>query len=83
MCPLLSTPYKAIDGHVRATTDIPCVRRDVDLTMKSVIDSHILSGCSSTPLYSIRFEIAISGSGKIFPSMKDLIDTVYFLSIGG
>ena len=82
MRPLLSTPYGAIDGHVGTTIDIPCARRDVDLTMQSDVDSHILSGCSFAPLHSTRFKNAINGSGKIFPSMKDFRD-VYLLSIGG
>ena len=50
--------------------------------MQSTIDSHILSGCSSVPLHSTCFENAISGSGQIFPSMKDFRD-VYLLSIAG
>ena len=82
MCPLLSTPYWTIDGNVGTKTNIPCARRDVDLIMQSIVDSHILSGCSSIPLHSTRFENAINDSGKIFPSMKDFRD-VYFLSIVG
>ena len=67
MCQLFSTPSRTIVGHVWATTDIPCVQRDFDLTMQSTTNSHFLSECLSAPLHSTRFENAISGSGQIFP----------------
>ena len=83
MCNLLYTPYKTIDGHVGTREDIPYTRRDAELTMQSTIDSHIFSGSSSSLLYSIRFENALSCSRQHFPSMKDFKDVVYLLSIDG
>ena len=82
MCNLLYTPYKTIDGHVGTREDIRYARNDAEFTTQLAVDSHIYYGSSSSLLYSICFENALSCSGQNFPLMKDFRDVVYFLSIG-